>query len=124
MDVLNEIFPIILYFLGAVLLIVVIILITRLISTVDKVNILLDDIEGKSQSLNGLFDAIEKVGDTLSSANNKLTSFFTGFLKFIGVTVVPPSYLTITSHPPNPISINGSNISYNFTFFNRLFCSN
>lgn len=78
MDILNEVFPIILYFLGAVLLVVIIILITKLISTVDKVNILLDDIEGKSQSLNGLFDAIGKVGDTLSVANNKVTGFVAG----------------------------------------------
>ena len=78
MDVLNEIFPIILYFLGAVLLIVVIVLITRLISTVDKVNILLDDVEDKSQSLNGLFDAIGKVGDTVNAANNRLTGFIAG----------------------------------------------
>lgn len=78
MDVLNEVFPIILYFLGAVLLIVVIIFITKLMTTVDKVNILLDDIEGKSQSLNGLFDAISKVGDTLSAANNRVTGFIAG----------------------------------------------
>ena len=78
MDVLNEIFPIILYFLGAVLLIVVIILITRLITTVDKLNVLLDDVEDKSQKLNGLFDAIEKIGDTVSAANNKVTGFIAG----------------------------------------------
>ena len=78
MDVLNDIFPIVLYFLGAVLLIVVIILVTRLISTVDIVNVLLDDVEDKSQKLNGLFDAIEKLGDTLSVANNKVTGFFAG----------------------------------------------
>lgn len=78
MDTLNEIFPIILYFLGAVLLVVVIILITKLISTVDKVNILLDDIEDKSQSLNGLFDAISRIGDTLSAANNRVTGFIAG----------------------------------------------
>lgn len=78
MDVLNEIFPIILYFLGAVLLIVVIILVTRLISTVDKVNVLLDDVEDKSQKLNGLFDAFEKLGDTVSAANNKVTGFIAG----------------------------------------------
>ncbi len=81
MDLLNDIFPIILYFLGAVLLIVIIILATKLVTTVDKVNILLDDIEGKSQSLNGLFDAIENVGNTLSSANNKVTGFFAGLVK-------------------------------------------
>ena len=78
MDVLNEVFPIVLYFLGAVLLIVVIILITKLMTTVDKVNVLLDDIEGKSQSLNGLFDAISRVGDTLSAANNRVTGFIVG----------------------------------------------
>ena len=78
MDILNEVFPIILYFLGAVLLVVVIILITKLISTVDKVNVLLDDIEGKSQSLNGLFDAISRIGDTLSAANNRVTGFVAG----------------------------------------------
>ncbi len=81
MDLLYDIFPLMLYFLGVVLLIVLIILITKLVSTVDKVNILLDDIEGKSQSLNGLFDAIEKVGDTLSSANNKVTGFVTNLVK-------------------------------------------
>ena len=81
MDILYDIFPLILYFLGAVLLIVIIVLITKLVSTVDKVNILLDDIEGKSQSLNGLFDAIENVGNTLSSANNKITGFFAGLVK-------------------------------------------
>ena len=78
MEFLSELFPIILYFLGAVLLVVVIILITKLITTVDKVNILLDDIEDKSQSLNGLFDAIGKVGDTLSAANNRVTGFIAG----------------------------------------------
>ncbi len=78
MELLNDIFPIILYFLGAVLLVVIIILITKLISTVDKVNILLDDIEEKSQSLNGLFDAIGRVGDTLSAANNRITGFIAG----------------------------------------------
>jgi len=78
MEFLSELFPIILYFLGAVLLVVVIILITKLITTVDKVNILLDDIEDKSQSLNGLFDAVGKIGDTLSAANNRVTGFIAG----------------------------------------------
>ena len=78
MDVLSDILPIILYFLGAVLLIVVIILVSKLITTVDKVNVILDDVEDKSQKLNGLFDSIEKIGDTLSAANNKLTGFIAG----------------------------------------------
>ena len=80
MDLLSDVLPIILYFLGAVLLIVVIILVSKLITTVDKVNILLDDVEDKSQKLNSLFDSIEKIGDTLSVANSKLTGVIAGFV--------------------------------------------
>ena len=81
MDILYDIFPLVLYFLGAVLLVVIIILMTKLVATIDKVNILLDDIEEKSQSLNGLFAALEGVGNTLASANNRITGFFTGLVK-------------------------------------------
>ena len=81
MDILYDIFPLVLYFLGAVLLVVIIILMTKLVSTVEKVNILLDDIEEKSQSLNGLFATIEGLGNTLASANNRVTGFFANLLK-------------------------------------------
>lgn len=81
MDILYDIFPLILYLLGAILLVVIIILMTRLVKTVDKVNILLDDIEGKSQSLNGLFKAIEGLGNTLANANNRVTGFAAGIIK-------------------------------------------
>ncbi len=81
MEFLYDVFPLVLYFLGAVLLGVLIVLLVKLVSTVEKLNILLDDIEGKSQSLNGLFDAIEHVGDTISSANNKVTGFVAGVVK-------------------------------------------
>lgn len=83
MELLNEVFPIILYFLGAVLLFVIILLIIKLISTVEKINIILDDVEGKSQKLNGLFDAIGKVGDSISTANNKITGFVTKIVSSI-----------------------------------------
>ncbi len=81
MQVLNDVLPIVLLFLGAVLLIVIIILVTKLVKTVDKINIILDDVEGKSQSLNGLFKAIERLGNTLDSANNKVTGFIAGMVK-------------------------------------------
>ena len=83
MDILYDIFPLVLYFLGAVLLVVIIILMTKLISTVEKVNILLDDIEEKSQSLNGLFEAIGGIGNSLANANNRITGFFAGLVKKI-----------------------------------------
>lgn len=81
MDFLNELFPIILYFLGAVLLVVIIMLVIKLLSTVDKINILLDDVEEKSQSLNGLFDALESVGNTISKANSGIAGFITNMTK-------------------------------------------
>ena len=73
MDVLYDIFPLVLYFLGAVLLVVIILFILKLMTTLDKVNILLDDVEGKSQKLNSLFDAIENVGDGISNLNGKIS---------------------------------------------------
>lgn len=83
MEFLADLLPIILYFLGAVLLIVIIILLTKLIGTVDRLNILLDDVERKSQSLNGLFAAIERVGNTINKANSGITGFVTGITKKI-----------------------------------------
>ena len=81
MDFLNDFLPILLLFLGAVLLVVLIILLLKVIKTVDKVNIILDDVEQKSQSLNGLFKAIERLGNALDSANNKVTGFVAGVAK-------------------------------------------
>jgi len=81
MDFLYDVFPLILYLLGAVLLVVVIMMTCKLIKTVDKVNVLLDDIEGKSQSLNGLFRAIERLGNLLDNVNSKTTGFVSGMVK-------------------------------------------
>ncbi len=75
LEFLGQALPIILYFLGAVLLVVIIILVTNLVDTVKKVNIILDDVEEKSRSLNGLFNAIDSFGDTVSDVNLKLVSF-------------------------------------------------
>lgn len=77
MEFLSEVLPLILYFLGAVLLFVIIMLVIKLMSTIDKMNVLLDDIEAKSQSLNGLFNAIDSVGDTISSVNMKMVGVIT-----------------------------------------------
>ena len=77
MEFLYDVFPLILYFLAGVLLVVLIMLVIKLIDTVEKTNVLLDDIEQKSQSLNGLFSAIDSMSDTLSSLNIKLVSIMT-----------------------------------------------
>lgn len=65
-------FPIILYLLGSILLVILIILGIKLIHTIDKTNMILDDAYNKTKSLNGIFAAIDSVTDTLSSISDSL----------------------------------------------------
>ena len=78
-------FPIILYLLGAVLLIILIILGIKLIHTVDKTNMILDDAYNKTKSLNGIFAAIDSVTDTLSSLSDSLV----GVISSVVSKVIP-----------------------------------
>ncbi len=72
MEALMAILPVTLYILGIVLLIVLIILGIRLIETIDKINVVLNDIERKTKSLNGVFHMIDTVTDTLSYLSDGL----------------------------------------------------
>ena len=66
MEILIEVLPIMLYVVAIILVIVLIVLGIKLIHTIDRANEILDDIERKSKSLNGLFQVIDGVTDTLS----------------------------------------------------------
>ena len=72
MDVLYQVLPIIIYALLSILLVVLIILGIKLIDTVNKTNAVLDDIEKKSKSLDGIFSTIDSVTDTVSLVSDKL----------------------------------------------------
>ncbi len=61
MTFLAEIMPSILYVLGAILMILFIVLVFKLILTLDKVDRVVEDISSKSRKLNGLFDMIDKI---------------------------------------------------------------
>lgn len=80
MEALNEILPIIIYTLSAILLVTVIILVLKLIKTVDKTNTILDDIEEKSRSLDGLFYTIDTITDSIASINDKLVDTIVSFI--------------------------------------------
>lgn len=80
MEEMLEFFPIILYLLGAALLIILIILGIKLIHTVDKTNEILEDAYNKTKSLNGLFNAIDSVTDTLSNLSDSIVSNITGII--------------------------------------------
>ncbi|MEG1597059.1 MAG: hypothetical protein RR359_02145 [Bacilli bacterium] len=72
MEFLNIFLPILLYILGAVLLLSLIILVVKLIDTVDKTNLLLDDTKKKIESLNGVFNIIDTVTDSMSLISDKI----------------------------------------------------
>ena len=75
MDCLNEVFPIILYVLGSILLIVLIILVIRIIKTLGKVDKVVDDVNIKVTKLNGLFDIIDNTADAVSMVSDKVVGF-------------------------------------------------
>ena len=80
MDFLLEALPVLIYLLSAILLVYIIILVNKLIKTVDKTNTILDDIEEKSQSLNNLFYMIDSVSDTVASINDRVVDGLTGLI--------------------------------------------
>lgn len=69
---LNEVFPVILYVLGSILLVVLIILSIKAISTLSKVNRIVDDINTKSHKLDNLFDVIDNTADIISDMSDKV----------------------------------------------------
>ena len=72
MDVLYQVLPLIIYALLSILLVVLIVLGIKLIDTVNKTNAVLDDIEKKSKSLDGIFATIDSVTDAVSLISDKL----------------------------------------------------
>lgn len=84
MNSLGNFFPIFLYVLGSILLILIIILVVKLISTIDKTNEILDDINRKSKSLDGLFNAIDTTTGALSTIGDKIIDCVVGLISRFG----------------------------------------
>lgn len=72
-----------LYILGSILLIVLIILGIKLIITMNKIENVVDDINGKVRSLNGIFSVIDLTTDKLALLSDKTISFITDAIKKI-----------------------------------------
>lgn len=81
METLLVALKLVLYILGSISLVTLIVLIMKLISTIDKTNEILDDINGKVKTLDGLFDAITIASSTISSFGNKVVD---GILSIVG----------------------------------------
>ena len=77
MEFMNEIFPIILYILGSILLIVLIVLVVHLIKTLGRVDTLIDDVSVKSGKLNGVFDLVDMTADAIAGISDMAVGFVT-----------------------------------------------
>ena len=83
MDFLMMVLPVILYVLGIVLVAILIIIGVKLIYTIDKTNQILDDIENKSKSLNGVFEIVDSVTDSLSIISDTIVDGLVGLVSRI-----------------------------------------
>lgn len=72
MECLSSMFPVILYFLGTILLIVLIILCIKIMGTLKKVDQVVDDLNTKVGKLDGVFNIIDRSTDVVSSISDKI----------------------------------------------------
>ena len=74
----TDVLPVVLYVLGSILIIVLIILGIKLIITMNKIEDVVDDINKKVKSLNGLFSIVDATTDKLALqlVHFSFTSFF------------------------------------------------
>ena len=76
--------PICIYILLIILLVVGIILGVRLINAMNKVDEILENVEGKVNSLNGLFGVIDFTTNKITNFSDRLVDLFTGLIGKIG----------------------------------------
>ena len=80
-----EFLPVILYSLGSILLVVLIILGIKLIITMNKIEDVVDDINGKVKSLNGLFSMIDYTTDKLALFSDRFVDTISSLIRKIFV---------------------------------------
>lgn len=83
MEALNETLPVVIYLLLIVLLVVVIVIGIKLIFTMNKVDLLLDDVTKKVHSLDRVFNLIDYTTDKVTMISDTVVNFITSKLKRI-----------------------------------------
>lgn len=78
MECLNTIFPVILYILGSILLVVLIMLCFKIMGTLKKVDQVVDDVNIKVGKLDGVFNIIDRSTDAISTVSDKVIEFISG----------------------------------------------
>lgn len=75
-----EFLEIMLYVLGSILLVVLIVLGIKLIISVDKFNLILDDAQKKLKTVDNVFNVIDKVADSCALVSDKVVDFISSFI--------------------------------------------
>ena len=83
MEALNETLPVVIYLLLIVLLVVIIVIGIKLIFTMNKVDLLLDDVTKKVHSLDRVFNMIDYTTDKVTMISDTVVNFITSKLKRI-----------------------------------------
>ena len=78
MEMASSLLPIIFYTLLSILVVFVIVFVYKLIQTLDKANMLLDDVYIKVKKLDNLFEVIDRGADTLNMVTNKVVEGVVG----------------------------------------------
>ena len=76
----TDVLPVLLSILGSILLVVLIILGIKLIQTIDKANAILDDLEEKSKSLNGLFAVVDNISNGIAIVGDRVVDGVAGMV--------------------------------------------
>ena len=80
---LNELLTIVLYLALIVLVIILIVLGIKFIKTLKKVDIVLDNLNGKLDSLEGVFNIIDKTSSYATSIGDKIMGSISNFLNVL-----------------------------------------
>jgi len=78
-----DVLPIILYVLGSILLVVLIILGIKLIITMNKIEVVVDDITKKVKTLDGFFSLVDTTTDKLAMLSDKFVEMTSSLVKKI-----------------------------------------
>ena len=79
----NTFLMMILYILGSILLVCLIVFVIKLISTLNRVNGILDDVDNKMAKLDKAFRIVDIVTDNMAMVSDKLVDGISGFIRKI-----------------------------------------
>lgn len=80
---LGEYMPILIYILLSILIILLIIICIKVIRTMNKIELIIDDVDKKVKSLNGVFSVVDSVTDKLSLLTEVVSDSIILFIKGI-----------------------------------------